>query len=174
MLVADLSAVGVGLEPPAVPVDLVARTTDQLPVTERFLQLDRHGLGCPVIGAALVAVVLHERMHLDARRPFASDLDSIEVDATAVTGEHREAERRAVRRFGEDPLGALDLNRATSTVAVRPEREANSASSHCAGEQRPLGKSGYGDGEAAARNPIAEGRQTLRRVAVQNACGEEQ
>ena len=99
MLVADLSAVGVGLEPPAVPIDLVARTTDQLPVTERFLQLDGHGLGAPVISAALVPVVLHERMHLDARRPSTNDLDSIEVDAAAVTGELREAERRAVRRF---------------------------------------------------------------------------
>jgi hypothetical protein len=58
-------------------------------------------------------------VNLDASAPFADDLNTVEVDATAVTGEDRELQRRAIAGFPQQPLGPLDLRGA----AGRDHRE---------------------------------------------------
>jgi hypothetical protein len=75
MLVAYVGAVRVGFEVPAVPVDLVACATEQLPVPERLCELDRHRLRAPVVGADVVAVVGHEGVDLDTGASFAYELN---------------------------------------------------------------------------------------------------
>jgi hypothetical protein len=121
MLVAYVGAVRVGLEVPAVPVELVACATEQPPVPERLCQLDRHLLRAPVVSADVVAVVGQEGVDLDTGAPFAYELNPVEVDAAAVTCEGRELLASCRRRVPAVPTPTAGP---ASSCRQGPSREA--------------------------------------------------